>query len=222
MVTFRDYTRTASKDAVWEKNCVIEIGFSWRGKFFFFPYSISRCSTRSHISGNRGYDSNRACYHYCFWFSTSVLFDLYSVQNLKASPALAAIFIHSVANSNASHWISQRCNIVRKSALVPEFACAALNYWSELINGPRCSCTTQTSSAVLSRLCFFSRLFFLISNRNGSTYELGNTMVPPVRPLTKFCHNGRKNGCKMQPFGLTLEPCGESIILHRNLAANIT
>ncbi len=77
----------------------------------FFPYSISRCSTRSHISGNRGYDSNRACYHYCFWFSTSVLFDLYSVQNLKASPALAAIFIHSVANSNASHWISQRCTV---------------------------------------------------------------------------------------------------------------
>ncbi len=114
------------------------------------------------------------------------------------------------------------CNIVRKSALVPEFACAALNDWSELINGPRCSCTAQTSSAVLSRLCFFSRLVFLICNRNGSAYELGNTMVPPVRPLTKFSHNGRKNGCKMQPFGLTLEPCGESIILHRNLAANIT
>ncbi len=40
-------------------NCVIEKGFSWRW-IFFSPIltSISRRSTRSHISGNRGYNSN--------------------------------------------------------------------------------------------------------------------------------------------------------------------
>ncbi len=44
-------------------NCVIEKGFSWRGKKgFSILTSISRCST-SHISGNRGYVSNRV--HFC-------------------------------------------------------------------------------------------------------------------------------------------------------------
>ncbi len=40
-------------------HCVIEKGFSWRGKNEFFPIQRLRRSARSHISGNRGYDSNR-------------------------------------------------------------------------------------------------------------------------------------------------------------------
>ncbi len=43
-------------------HCVIKKGFSWRGRKEFFPYLHFWSSTRSHISGNWGYDSNRVCF----------------------------------------------------------------------------------------------------------------------------------------------------------------
>ncbi len=44
-------------------HCVIKKGFSWRGKKLVFHIPRLRRSTRSHISGNGVYDSNRVRYH---------------------------------------------------------------------------------------------------------------------------------------------------------------
>lgn len=53
--------------------------------------------------------------------------------------------------------------------------------------------------AVSFRFHLICRLVFLICNRNGSTYQLGNVVVARVWPLTTFCRTDKKKGHSLEP-----------------------
>ncbi len=94
--------------------------------------------------------------------------------------------VQTLIVSRDQHWFSS------KPVLCSDrFACATLNYWSELINGLRCA--SQTSSAVFVTLLF--RLPFHVSHiqhlwvRQRGSCTSATTKINLVAPAEKLSQN---------------------------------